>query len=228
MTTRRPAPPTAAVDRTAPAPSPAATAGFGERLPLAVHYAHLLASVGVERGLIGPRETDRLWDRHLLSCASVAELVPAGAMVVDVGSGAGLPGIPLALARPDLHVRLVEPMQRRVDFLLEVVAELQLSATVERARVEELPAGSAEVITARAVAPLGRLLELTLPILRPGGVLLAIKGRRAAEELGAAERILRRWPAMTADLATVGTDMASATVVRVTRGPRPAAGGGAT
>ena len=155
-----------------------------------------------------------------------SELVPAGAVVLDAGSGAGLPGIPLALARPDLSVRLVEPMQRRVDFLVEVVAELGISATVERARVEDLPEASAAVITARAVAPLDRLLPLTLPILQPGGVLLALKGRRAGEELRAAAAILRRYPATTAEIATVGEGDASATVVRVTRGRRASAGRG--
>ena len=208
----------------AAAPPPAAAACFGDRLPLAIRYAELLATVGVERGLIGPRESERLWDRHLLGSAALAELVPPGTTVVDVGSGAGLPGIPLAMARPDLEVRLVEPMQRRVTFLTEVVAELGLSITVERARAEDLRKESVRMLTARAVAPLDRLLPLTLPALRPGGQLLAIKGQRAAEEIASAQSILRRWPGTTAEVATVGTGSASAIVVRVTRGPRPNAG----
>jgi 16S rRNA (guanine527-N7)-methyltransferase len=215
-------------DRRPPPPPTAAADYFGDRLPLAIRYAELLATLGVERGLIGPRETDRLWDRHLLSCAAVGELVPHGATVLDVGSGAGLPGIPLALARPDLRLRLVEPMQRRVEFLDEVLTELGLAATAERARVEELPTASADVVTARAVAPLDRLLALTLPILRPGGVLLALKGRRASEELAEAAEILRRYPATTAEIATVGAGTASATVVRVTCGRRKNAGRGRT
>jgi 16S rRNA (guanine527-N7)-methyltransferase len=201
-------------------PPPAAATVFGDRLPLAVRYAELLVTVGVERGLIGPRETERVWDRHLLSSAALGELVPQDAAVVDAGSGAGLPGIPLALARPDVRVHLVEPMQRRVVFLTEVVEELALSVTIERARVEDLPEASAQILTARALAPLERLLPLTLPILRPGGSLLAIKGRQAADELITAGPILRRWPGTTADVATVGTGSASTTVVRVTRAPQ--------
>ena len=200
-----------------------ADACFGARLPLAERYADLLATLGVERGLIGPREADRLWDRHLLGSAALGELLPPSVSVLDVGSGAGLPGIPLALARPDLQLGLVEPMQRRVAFLEEVVAALELPVTVQRARVEELPPASAAYITARAVAPLDRLLTLTLPILRPGGVLLAVKGRRAAEEVAAAEPILRRWPGTTTVVATVGVGSAPTTVVLVTRAPQPSA-----
>jgi 16S rRNA (guanine527-N7)-methyltransferase len=226
VTTRRLTSPSVASGGPVPPPPPAATTCFGAALPVAERYAELLATTAVERGLIGPREADRVWDRHLLGCAALAELIPPGAVVVDAGSGAGLPGIPLAIARPDLQVRLVEPMQRRVDFLADVVAELGLSATVERARVEELPESSVELMTARAVAPLDRLLRLTLPVLRPGGILLALKGRRAVEELAAAADMLRSWPATTAEIATVGIDTTSATVVRVTRGRRRSAGGG--
>jgi 16S rRNA (guanine527-N7)-methyltransferase len=183
---------------------------FRSRLPLAVRYAELLMTDGVTRGLIGPREAPRLWERHLLNCAAVAELVPLGADIIDVGSGAGLPGIVLAIARPDLTVRLIEPMSRRTAFLSEVVARLDLErAEIERARAEEcvdaegrsrLPA--ADVVTARAVAPLDRLAEWCLPLAKVGGRLLALKGETAAEEvaahrdailrLGGAEPVLTR------------------------------------
>jgi 16S rRNA (guanine527-N7)-methyltransferase len=160
---------------------------FGDRLPLARRYAEHLVTTGVERGLIGPREAPRIWDRHVLNCAVVAELVPDGARLVDVGSGAGLPGIPLALARPDLQVALVEPLARRVDWLAEVVADLGLDVRVDRGRVEETAVRrrweGADVVTARAVAPLARLAGWALPLLRTGGRLLAVKGASAPEEI---------------------------------------------
>lgn len=166
---------------------------FADALPAAVAYADLLAGAGVERGLIGPREVDRLWERHLLNSASVAAAVPDGAGVLDVGSGAGLPGIPLALVRPDLRVTLIEPLLRRATFLGEACRTLGLDRVdVQRARAEELPRGTAEVVVARAVAPLQRLLDWTLPLLRPGGRLVAMKGRSADEELDAAEGSLTR------------------------------------
>lgn len=160
---------------------------FGDRLPLARRYAEHLVTSGVERGLIGPREAPRIWERHVLNCAVVAELVPDGARLVDVGSGAGLPGIPLALARPDLQVVLVEPLARRVDWLAEVVADLGLDVRVDRGRVEEAAVRrrweGADVVTARAVAPLHRLAGWALPLLRTGGLLLAVKGASAPEEI---------------------------------------------
>ncbi|MQA08475.1 MAG: 16S rRNA (guanine(527)-N(7))-methyltransferase RsmG [Pseudonocardiaceae bacterium] len=160
---------------------------FGSKLPLANRYARLLAQHGVDRGLIGPREVDRLWERHLLNSAVISRLVPADSRVLDIGSGAGLPGVVLALARPDLDVVLVDPMARRVRWLEEVIHTLGLSATVVRGRAEtkemrEALSG-ADVVTARAVAPLGRLAEWCLPLLRPRGQLLAMKGESAAEEL---------------------------------------------
>ena len=183
---------------------------FGDRLPLAAAYAELLSTDGVVRGLIGPREAPRIWERHLLNCAAAAELIPLGASVVDVGSGAGLPGIVLAVARPDLTVALVEPLARRTAFLAEAVAKLGLSdaVTVVRARAEECaggplagspPAGSgarasargpdavapADIVTARAVAPLDRLVGWCLPLAALGGRLLALKGASAAEEVAA-------------------------------------------
>ena len=158
---------------------------FGRGLKYADEYAHMLAVDGTQRGLIGPRETPRLWERHLLNCAVVAELVPDGADVLDVGSGAGLPGIPLAIARPDLLVTLVEPMERRTAFLSEVVTRLGIdNIEVLRARAEDVnPRGKADVVTCRAVAPIGKLAGWCLPLLRPGGQLLAIKGSSAEAEL---------------------------------------------
>jgi 16S rRNA (guanine527-N7)-methyltransferase len=163
---------------------------FGDRLDLAAAYAELLATDGVLRGLIGPREAPRIWARHLLNCAAVAELIPTGCSVLDVGSGAGLPGIVLAIARPDLSVVLVEPLARRTAFLTEAVTALGLdsSVTVLRARAEELAGGGpdgvpADIVTARAVAPLDRLAGWCLPLTALKGRVLALKGSSAAEEV---------------------------------------------
>jgi 16S rRNA (guanine527-N7)-methyltransferase len=165
---------------------------FGDRLPVAARYAGLLATDGVIRGLIGPREAPRIWQRHLLNCAAMAGLVPSGATVTDVGSGAGLPGIVLAVARPDLTMTLVEPMARRTTFLAEAVAALDLSdrVTIVRCRADEavgrVPA--ADVVTARALAPLDRLVAWCLPLVRVGGRVLAIKGASAGAEIAAHRR----------------------------------------
>ncbi|WP_030160323.1 MULTISPECIES: 16S rRNA (guanine(527)-N(7))-methyltransferase RsmG [unclassified Glycomyces] len=156
-----------------------------ERIDLAEGYVGLLSTIGIERGLIGPREVPRLWGRHVLSSAVVEELIPEKADVLDVGSGGGLPGIPLAIARPDLWVTLVEPMQRRVDFLNEVIEALGIpNVEVLRSRAEEVdPQGQADVVVSRAVAPLGKLAGWCLPLARLGGAMLAIKGQSAAEEV---------------------------------------------
>lgn len=158
-------------------------------MELAERYAAELATSGVVRGLIGPREVDRIWERHVLNCAVLAEVVEDGAIVVDVGSGAGLPGIPLALAKPSLTVHLVEPLLRRTEWLTEVLAELQLpNVEVERARAEESRMrGSADVVTSRAVAPLERFLPMAAPLLKEPGTVVALKGRSAAAELEAAK-----------------------------------------
>lgn len=162
-------------------------------------YADLLATMGVERGLIGPREVPRLWQRHLLNCAVVAMadgLIPTGASVIDVGSGAGLPGLVWALTRPDLRLTLLEPLQRRWVFLTEAVAQFDLGDRVEvvRGRAEDRRLGlRAPVVTARAVAPLERLAGWTLPLAAPGGVVLAIKGADVAAEIAAAGPVLARF-----------------------------------
>ena len=159
-------------------PAPASARGvFGSAgLQIAERYAELLASEGVMRGLIGPREVPRLWERHLVNCAVLAEVVPEGATVCDVGTGSGLPGVVLAIARPDLAVTLVEPLLRRTTFLDEVIVELGLErCEVRRARAEQLHGGDRfDVVTSRAVAPLRRLLAWSMPLVTPAGALLAM------------------------------------------------------
>jgi 16S rRNA (guanine527-N7)-methyltransferase len=156
---------------------------FGDGASGAIKFAALLADHGVERGLIGPREVDRLWERHLFNSAVLAELVPQDCRVVDVGSGAGLPGVPLAIARPDIRLTLLEPMARRVAWLQEVVDTLGLDVEVMRGRAEEPEVrrrlGGSDIVTARAVAPLEKLARWCLPLLRSGGQLLALKGASA-------------------------------------------------
>lgn len=182
----------------------------------------MLATDGVTRGLIGPRETSRLWERHLLNCAVVADLLPDRGELVDIGSGAGLPGVVLAMLRPGLHVTLLEPLLRRSVFLEECVARLDLAnATVIRGRAEDM-AGDlrADVATARAVAPLDRLLGWTAGLLRPGGELLAVKGQAAEEEIAAARPVLSRLGARSAEVMMVGQGrvISATTVVRVVIG----------
>ncbi|MET8150299.1 16S rRNA (guanine(527)-N(7))-methyltransferase RsmG [Actinoplanes sp. NPDC049668] len=215
----------------------AAERAFGDRLPLAVRYAELLVTDGVVRGLIGPREAPRVWERHLINCCVMSEMIPIGASVIDVGSGAGLPGIVLAVARPDLTITLVEPLARRTAFLSEAVTALGLDATVTvvRGRAEDLvggPPAAADVVTARAVAPLDRLAGWCLPLAAVGGRLLALKGASAAEEvaehreaiarLGGAEPVVR--------LCGEGLIDPPTTVVEIVReravvGPRPRTSG---
>jgi len=204
---------------------------FGSALPAAIRYADLLVGAGVDRGLIGPRESGRIWERHLLNCAVVAEGIAPGASVCDVGSGAGLPGLALALARPDLSVLLVEPLERRAEFLQEAVDTLGLDQVrVSRSRAEDLGPIATEVVTARAVAPLGKLAGWCLPLLRPGGTLLALKGTRAPDELLAAEPVLRRLGASAWRIAQMGLDVLEhpTTVVVVTAGTAAAGAAGRT
>lgn len=156
-------------------------------------YVDILASRGIDWGLIGPRERDRVWPRHVLNSLALRDLVPVGATLVDVGSGAGLPGIPLAIARPDLRVTLLEPLLRRTTFLGGVVEELGLGDRVRvmRGRAED-HGETYDVVTCRAVAPLPRLLGWCLPLLAPGGVLVALKGSSALEEVASAAGVLRK------------------------------------
>ncbi|SCL15821.1 16S rRNA m(7)G-527 methyltransferase [Micromonospora inyonensis] len=214
---------------------------FGDRLDLAAAYAELLATDGVVRGLIGPREAPRIWDRHLLNCAAVAERIPDGATVIDVGSGAGLPGLVLAIARPDLHLTLVEPLARRTAFLIEAVQGLGLTRTVRvfRGRAEEAAAGpgggdplSADVVTARAVAPLDRLASWCLPLTVRGGRLVALKGSSVADEiaehaatverLGGGEPTVYRCGVDVIDPPTTVVEIVRERVVGPARGPRRA------
>jgi 16S rRNA (guanine527-N7)-methyltransferase len=190
---------------------------FGERMPLAVRFAEILADTGVSHGLIGPREVPRLWERHVLNCAVVADAFPQGARVVDVGSGAGLPGIALAIARPDLDVHLVEPMLRRTEWLSGVVAELGLDAvTVHRGRAEELAGTvSAPYVTARAVARLDKLARWCVPLLEAGGTLVAMKGRSAAEELAADRPALVRLGMVDAVVSEHGGELLEEPVLTV-------------
>lgn len=182
----------------APGPTPeAARRAFGDRVGLAERYCALLAGPGIERGLIGPREAPRLWTRHLLNSAVLSDFVPQRERVVDVGSGAGLPGVPMAIRRPDLSVDLVEPTQRRTDFLSESVRALGLDTVrVVRGRAEDAAvcaeAGNADWVVARAVAPLDRLVRWCLPLLAHGGWLLALKGSSAADEVAEHRSALRK------------------------------------
>jgi len=205
-----PAPGAAAADLAGWAAGPdTADAVFGSALPVASRFARILAARGVEQGLIGPREVPRLWDRHLLNCAVVAELIDDRCgTLVDIGSGAGLPGLVLAMVLPEVAVTLLEPMERRCRFLAECVTELGLSnASVLRGRAEDAAVKAAlhaDVVTARAVAPLPRLAELAMGVIRPGGMVLAIKGRTAADELMNAEPGLRRLGARSAEVVQAG------------------------
>lgn len=157
-------------------------------------YAEWLATAGIERGLLGPREQERIWDRHIANCAVIEELIPENALVYDIGSGAGLPGLPIALVRPDLNVVLIEPLLRRANFLSEVVTDLALSDRVRviRDRAESAKLPKADVVTARAVAPLAKLLTWTLPLVQAGGSVLAMKGASAQEEIEAAMSVIAK------------------------------------
>lgn len=204
-----------------PVPQAAAVV-FGDRLPVVQAYAEMLATVGVERGLLGPRERPRLWERHLLNCAGLVELLEPGETVIDLGSGAGLPGVVLAAARPDLHVVLVEPLLRRATFLTEALAILELpQVTLRRSRAEDLTDElMVDAVVARAVAPLERLAGWALPLLRPGGRLLALKGERAQTEMTAAQPELAGLGGVDPQLVTVGARQHStwSRVVIVRRG----------
>lgn len=206
----------------APPPPPGVLeAFFGSRAPLAVAFADHLSTSAVAQGLVGPREVPRVWTRHVLNCAAIAPLLPGRARVADVGSGAGLPGLVLAIARPDLSVTLVEPLLRRVAWLEEVVKDLDLTTvTVVRARAEELDRDWADVATARAVAPLAKLAAWCLPLVTPGGRMLAIKGRTAEDELRDAAAGLPALGASSWTVREVGGDLLEdpTTVVEVLKG----------
>lgn len=180
-------------------------------------FAAWLAGAGVERGFLGPREVDRIWDRHIANCAVVEELIPENSRVFDIGSGAGLPGLVLAIVRPDIQIGLIEPLMRRSQFLEEVVIDLGIANQVKviRGRAEELKGQSAPVVTARAVAPLGKLLTWALPLTAKGGQILAMKGSSAATEIANAADILK---GKKAEILLCGQGLVDpqTTVVRVT------------
>jgi 16S rRNA (guanine527-N7)-methyltransferase len=201
-------------------PAPAVAAGvFAHALPGVGAYADLLAGAGTDRGLIGPREIPRLWERHLLNCGVLTDQVPESSTVADIGSGAGLPGLVMALRRPDLTVTLVEPLLRRTTFLEEAVAALGLSnVEVVRGRADALHGvRTFDVVTSRAVAPLGKLVQWSLPLVRRHGLLLAMKGSSAHDELSAARSEITRLGGVKPEVVTIGSDLLlfPTTVVRV-------------
>ena len=167
---------------------------FGMSFSAVEHFAHMLIDEGELRGLIGPRELPRIWSRHIVNAAAVLDFLPRHGQILDVGSGAGFPGLVIAIARPELDVHLAEPMQRRCDWLSDVVDELALdNVTIHQARAEELRGkGKADIVTARAVANMSKLIRMTSKLIAPGGSLVALKGRRAEEELNAAATELKR------------------------------------
>jgi len=166
---------------------------FGENLGKARDYATNLVLDSDMLGLLGPREMPKLWSRHILNSAVVAELLEPGDSVADVGSGAGLPGIPMAIARPDVNFTLIEPMERRSNWLQQQVEQLELTnVTVLRARAEEAETAKFSVVTARAVSALPKLLRLTVPLLKPGGRVLALKGSKASEEIADSQTLMKK------------------------------------
>ncbi len=193
---------------------PAASAIFGDRIELARGYAAALVRDGDLLGLLGPRELPRLWTRHILNSAVVAELIPEGKTVADIGSGAGLPGIPLAIARPNNHFTLIEPMERRSDWLRETVQELGLTnVNVLRARAEEV-GDVFDIATARAVSALPKLLRLAVPMVRHGGEVLALKGSKAADEILDAKKLQKKLGIAGFEIVSTGTKLlAEPTVV---------------
>lgn len=213
------------VSRETPPTPESASEIFGPRTDLAAAYVEILATDGVTRGLIGPRETPRLWERHVLNCAVVTDVLPEGADVCDIGSGAGLPGLVLAVRRPDLSVTLVEPLLRRATFLAEAVEQLGLaSVEVVRARAADLHGRrSFSVVTSRAVAPLPRLLAWSMPLVRSSGQLVAMKGSSAPEEVRDAQRELAQWTPHAAEVLTLGdTAICPLTTVIRVEGAAPA------
>lgn len=192
-----------------------AAAKWPASIPLLDRYAHFLATAGLERGLLGPREAERIWDRHLLNSALLGDLIPQDATVIDVGSGAGLPGIPLAITRADLQVTLLEPLARRVSFLEEAVANLGMSdrVSVVRGRAEEVRL-TADVVTARAVASLSKLITWCWPLAAPTGRLLLLKGEQAVAEIEEASKLLSK-KRLAAHLIQIGSGEDSIKVVEV-------------
>jgi len=196
-----------------------ASAVFRESIEAAQLYADLLVRDADLLGLLGPREMPKLWSRHILNSAVVAELLPPNSTVADIGSGAGLPGIPMALARPDAHFTLIEPMERRANWLAEVaVPQLGLTnVTVLRARAEEVGHDVFDVVTARAVSALPKLLKMCVPLTRAGGQILALKGSKAADEITESQPLAKRMKIADFEIVTAGGHLLTdpTTVVRI-------------
>lgn len=167
---------------------------FGDRQKLAERFVEHLCTTGIEHGLLGPREVPRMWSRHLLNCAALAPELPPGGDIADVGSGAGLPGIALAIARPDCHVTMVEPMERRIQWMDTVAKDLGLeNVELIRARAEEVTDEvMADVVTARAVSSLKTLIPMTAPLMAEDARLMLLKGRSAQDEIAAAHKVIQK------------------------------------
>ncbi len=181
------------IDYTPEAEPEEALAVFGEHMAQGRGYAAALIRDGETLGLLGPREMPKLWTRHILNSAVVAEILDAGQNVADVGSGAGLPGIPMAIVRPDVQFVLIEPMERRANWLVSIVDELGIkNVRVIRARAEEVTESDFDVVTARAVSALPKLLRITVPLARSGGQVIALKGSKAADEIEASRPLQKK------------------------------------
>lgn len=195
---------------------------LGDAYSGVTRFAELLRDQGELRGLIGPREVPRIWERHILNSAAVVQYLPASGSVADIGSGAGLPGVVVAVMRPELEVLLVEPMERRTTWLTEVVSELGLSnVQVKRGRAEEFhDAFEVDAVTSRAVAPLSKLVRMSMPLVRVGGELVILKGRNVAQEVEPARKVLRKYGAGDPEILEAATveGVETTTVVRAKRG----------
>ena len=212
-----PAEPVSRETETLASPPPHAAGVFASHLGQAEEYATILSTDGVVKGLIGPREIPRIWDRHIMNSAVVAPRVPSGASVADVGTGAGLPGLVWAIVRPDIQMTLIEPLLRRTRFLDETVERLGLgNVTVVRSRAEDVT-DRFDVVTARAVAGMDKLARWCLPLVTPGGVLLAMKGQSAADEVRDSTATLHRLGATSIVVATYDNGEVPTTVVEVTK-----------
>jgi 16S rRNA (guanine527-N7)-methyltransferase len=202
--------------------SDAVKAYLGEAYDGVARYAELLRDQGELRGLIGPREVPRIWERHILNSAAVVQYLPTTGSVADIGSGAGLPGVVVAVMRPEVEVILVEPMERRTTWLTEVVTELGLTnVQVKRGRAEEFhDAFEVDAVTSRAVAPLSKLVRMSMPLVRVGGELVILKGRNVAQEVEPARKVLRKYGAGDPEIleGTTVEGVESTTVVRARRG----------
>ena len=200
---------------TVPGPPDEVSKIFGSKHGLISRFTHILGTDGVTRGVIGPREVPRIWERHIINCSVVQSAVPSRARVADVGSGGGLPGIVWAIMRPDIHISLIEPLLRRTTFLEQIIGELELvNVSVLRARAEEVQE-TFDVVTARAVARMKKLVPWTMPLVREGGVLLALKGQNASVELEEARQVLNQFGARSMQVTCYETTDIPTRVVEV-------------